>query len=104
MMYVVAEAGCLRLSFTKSCLAVTASMTTADRFAAPAQVSEDGGYKVRDEPHIFIANVLVDINKDQDPRDEKAHQYIGPLRDIVRRVVLLKEKNRKRDAGKEERE
>lgn len=54
-------------------------------FAAASQVCHDGDDQMGDEPDIFVAHVLIDIDQDEHSRENDAEQYVGPLRNAVRR-------------------
>jgi len=62
-----------------------ASPPSPASLAASAEIGEDHDDQMCDEPNVFDAEILVDIDQDQDARHEDAKKDIGPLRDGVRR-------------------
>lgn len=54
-------------------------------FAAASEVCHDGDDQMGDEPDIFVAHVLIDIDQDEHSRENDAEQDVGPLRNAVRR-------------------
>ena len=59
-----------------------------------------------DKPDVFVAHVLIDVDKDQDAREEESQENISPGRDRVRRISIRVEKEEcdENESREEERE
>jgi len=79
----------------------------SDSLARSTDIREHGGDEVDDEPDIFVAHVLIDVDEDQHPGKEKPEKYVRPVGQAIRRIELRieeyeDEKNKPREEDREE--
>jgi len=69
-----------------------ANAASAACFAPATQIRKDGNDQMGCEPDIVVTHVLVNIDEDENPREQNAEKYICPLRHEVSRIKLREQK------------
>ena len=65
-----------------------ADAASAASFALATQICQDRNDQMGGEPDIVVTHVLVDIDENENPWEQNAQEYVGPLRHHISRVQL----------------
>ena len=81
-----------RIAFLKLRLLVSSTSPSSNGLTRTARVSEYRRDEMCGEPDIFVTHGQVDVEEDQNSREEESEQKIRPIRDGVRGIQIWIEK------------